>query len=39
MKAGAKMSVGAVSRRGTQTNYEYSLSGVTASISDITECK
>jgi hypothetical protein len=39
MKAGAKMSVSAVSRRGTQTSYAYSLSGVTASISDITSCK
>ena len=39
MKAGAKMSVAAVSRRGTQTSYDYSLSGVTASIGDISECK
>ncbi|MGB7335927.1 MAG: invasion associated locus B family protein [Salaquimonas sp.] len=39
MKAGAKMSVSAASRRGTQTSYAYSLSGVTASISDISSCK
>jgi len=39
MKAGSKMNVSAVSRRGTQTSYAYSLSGVTASISDITSCK
>ena len=39
MKAGAKMSVQAASRRGTQTNYNYSLSGVTASINDISACK
>jgi invasion protein IalB len=39
MKAGAKMSVSATSRRGTQTSYAYSLSGVTASIGDITDCK
>ena len=39
MKAGAKMSVQAASRRGTQTSYNYSLSGVTASINDISACK
>jgi invasion protein IalB len=39
MKAGSKMSVSATSRRGTQTSYAYSLSGVTASIGDITSCK
>ncbi len=39
MKAGAKMTVSAVSRRGTQTSYAYSLSGVTASISDISNCQ
>lgn len=38
MKAGAKMNVSAVSRRGTQTSYAYSLSGVTASIGDIANC-
>ena len=39
MKAGSSMSISAVSRRGTQTSYAYSLSGVTASIGDITDCK
>ncbi len=39
MKSGSKMSVSAFSRRGTQTSYNYSLSGVTASISDIANCK
>jgi len=39
MKAGAKMNVSATSRRGTQTSYAYSLSGVTASIGDITTCQ
>lgn len=39
MKAGAKMKVSAASRRGTQTSYAYSLSGVTASIGDISNCK
>lgn len=39
MKAGAKMKVDAVSSRGTQTSYDYSLSGVTASIGDISSCK
>lgn len=39
MKAGSKMNVSATSRRGTKTSYSYSLSGVTASIGDITSCK
>lgn len=39
MKAGNKMNVSAISRRGTKTSYAYSLSGVTASIGDITNCK
>lgn len=39
MKAGAKMQLSAASRRGTQTSYAYSLSGVTASIADIENCK
>ena len=39
MKAGSKMSISAVSRRGTQTSYAYSLSGVTASINDISNCQ
>lgn len=39
MKAGAKMNISAQSRRGTQTSYAYSLSGVTASIGDISNCQ
>lgn len=39
MKAGRAMTVSAVSRRGTQTTYQYSLSGVTASIGDIESCQ
>lgn len=38
MKAGSKMSISAESRRGTQTRYTYSLSGVTASLGDIDQC-
>ena len=39
MKAGSKMIVKAVSRRGTNTTYEYSLSGVTAALDSIQNCK
>jgi hypothetical protein len=39
MKAGAKMTVKATSRRGTDTTYEYSLSGVTAALDAIQDCK
>ncbi len=39
MKTGQGMKVSAISRRGTQTSYAYSLSGVTASIGDITNCQ
>lgn len=39
MRAGRSMSVIAQSRRGTQTRYAYSLSGVTASIKEIKNCK
>ncbi|MEC9343645.1 MAG: invasion associated locus B family protein [Pseudomonadota bacterium] len=39
MKAGREMSLSAVSRRGTQTRYVYSLSGVTASLDDIGQCQ
>ena len=39
MKAGSKMSLTAQSRRGTQTHYVYSLSGVTASLGDIQSCR
>ncbi len=39
MKAGSTMSVKAVSRRGTNTSYSYSLKGVTAALSKIASCK
>lgn len=39
MKAGSQMKIYAASRRGTKTNYTYSLSGVTASLNDIANCK
>jgi invasion protein IalB len=39
MKAGTKMTVKATSRRGTNTTYEYSLSGVTAALDAIESCK
>jgi hypothetical protein len=39
MRTGKSMSLTAFSRRGTQTSYTYSLSGVTASLKDITGCK
>lgn len=39
MKAGSKMTVKATSRRGTDTTYEYSLSGVTAALDAIQNCK
>lgn len=39
MRAGSKMSIKAVSRRGTNTSYEYSLSGVTAALNAIQSCK
>jgi len=39
MRAGKSMSVSGQSRRGTQTKYTYSLSGVTASIKEIKACK
>lgn len=39
MRAGSKMSVSGQSRRGTQTSYSYSLSGVTASLKEIDNCK
>ncbi|MEL6436674.1 MAG: invasion associated locus B family protein [Pseudomonadota bacterium] len=38
MKAGSRMTVKAVSRRGTNTTYEYSLSGVTAALDAIKTC-
>ena len=39
MKAGREMQLTAESRRGTQTHYVYSLSGVTASLDDIQQCQ
>lgn len=39
MRAGRSMNVVGKSRRGTQTKYAYSLSGVTASINEIKNCK
>ena len=39
MRAGSKMSVTGQSRRGTQTRYAYSLSGVTASLKELSNCK
>lgn len=39
MRAGTAMSIKAVSRRGTNTSYEYSLKGVTAALSKINDCK
>lgn len=39
MKAGSRMSIKAVSRRGTNTAYEYSLSGITAALNAIQTCK
>ncbi len=39
MRSGKAMSLIAQSRRGTQTSYSYSLSGVTASLGDIENCK
>lgn len=38
MRAGREMMLSGESRRGTQTTYRYSLSGVTASLQDISEC-
>ena len=38
MRAGSKMSIAGQSRRGTQTGYSYSLSGVTASLKEINTC-
>lgn len=39
MRAGSKMSVTGQSRRGTQTSYAYSLSGVTASLKELDSCQ
>ena len=39
MRSGRAMTVSGQSRRGTETKYSYSLSGVTASLKEIQECK
>ncbi|MEQ8298713.1 MAG: invasion associated locus B family protein [Nitratireductor sp.] len=39
MKAGAEMSVKAVSGRGNDTNYAFSLRGITAALQSISSCK
>lgn len=39
MKAGSAMTVKAVSRRGTNTSYSYSLKGVTAALNKISDCR
>ena len=39
MRAGSRMKVSGQSRRGTLTNYTYSLSGVTAALSEVNNCK
>ena len=39
MRSGRAMSVAGESRRGTKTSYSYSLSGVTASLNEIQDCK
>jgi len=39
MRAGQSMKVSGESRRGTQTTYTYSLSGVTAALSEVSACK
>ena len=38
MRAGSKMMVSGTSRRGTNTSYDFSLSGVTASFKEIESC-
>jgi len=39
MRAGSTMQVKAVSRRGTNTSYSYSLKGVTAALNAVNNCK
>ncbi|MCY6383324.1 invasion associated locus B family protein [Hoeflea prorocentri] len=39
MRAGSSMTVRATSRRGTNTTYTFSLSGVTAALNEIQNCK
>ncbi len=39
LRSGQKMSISAVSKRGTKTSYAYSLKGVSAALKAITTCK
>ena len=39
MRSGRSMKVSGVSTRGTQTSYTYSLSGVTAALKEVANCK
>ena len=39
MRSGSDMTVGVVSKRGTQTSYTYSLSGVSAALKQVSKCK
>ena len=39
MRSGRSLSIQATSQRGTNTNYTYSLSGVTAALNAIQDCK
>ena len=39
MRAGRALSISATSQRGTNTNYTYSLSGVTAALNSIQNCR
>ena len=39
MRKGAKMEVSGVSKRGTRTTYTYNLTGVTAALKAIADCK
>lgn len=39
MKSGGKLTVEATSKRGTDTHYEFSLSGVTAALRQAEDCK
>jgi invasion protein IalB len=38
MKAGSSMTVSATSKRGTRTNYRYTLAGITAALAAATKC-
>ncbi len=39
LRAGRSMTISATSKRGTNTSYTYSLSGVTAALNSIADCK